>query len=399
MTVMNFNEYKIEDLSSKIKTGELKATALIESVLANIKEENRRLNSFITISEDFALRQAERLENRISKKEKTGRLAGIPVAVKDNIAVRDCQLTCGSLILEGFVSPYNATVIERLIEEDAIIIGKTNMDEFAMGSSNEYSAFGNCKNPLNPDLVPGGSSGGSAASLAAGLVPLALGSDTGGSVRQPAAFCGVTGFKPGYGRVSRYGLVAFSSSLDQIGPFGRNVKATRLLYDIIKGVDHKDLTTTDSVSSKKPLKKKIAVLSESFESKIDSDIVKAMIETVNLLKENGYEVDTVDFPYGEEMIAMYYIIAPAECSANLSRFDGVRYGKRIESTGDIEGSVVEYMYSHTREKGFGPEVKRRIMLELLFFLQGIRMLFIIKLKRHVLSYAQNMVSYSKIMIF
>ena len=294
----------------------------------------------------------------------TGRLAGIPVGVKDNLATRDLPTTCGSNILEDFVSPYEATVVRRLREAGAVVIGKTNLDEFAMGSSTENSAFGPTRNPWDPGRVPGGSSGGSAAAVAAGIVPVALGSDTGGSVRQPASFCGVVGIKPTYGRVSRYGLVAFASSLDQVGTFGRTVRDAATLLEVVSGHDPRDATsavrpTPDLIGGiGRGLRGTVVgVPEEYFPHALDPSIRSLAERATVLLERAGAEVRPVSLPHTDLAIPTYYVIAPAEASSNLARYDGVRFGHRAEgATSTIE------VYERSRSAGFGAEVKRRILL-------------------------------------
>jgi aspartyl-tRNA(Asn)/glutamyl-tRNA(Gln) amidotransferase subunit A len=286
---------------------------------------------------------------------------GVPIAIKDNISVKDWSLTCCSNILQGYKAPYNATVIENMLDNNLGLFGQCNMDEFAMGSSTETSFYGKTKNPHNYDCVPGGSSGGSAAVVGAGLAIAALGSDTGGSIRQPAAFCGCVGMKPTYGRVSRYGLSAFSSSLDQIGPITQNVEDAAILYDIISGHDSKDSTsanvdyTPTAPNLNKDRKLKIAVI-KNYIDDCSEEIKKATLETVEKLKEAGHEIIYKDMLDTQKHISTYYIVATAEASANLSRFDGVRYGNRANSEG------LKNMYEDTRSQGFGEEVKRRILL-------------------------------------
>ncbi len=325
----------------------------IEKTFETIEENDKKFNMLLSIEKDYAFKRVEELKN---KKEK-GELYGIPVAIKDNIAVRGLQLTCGSKILEGFISPYSATVVEKLEKEDAIIVGKTNMDEFAMGSSNEYSAYFKTKNPLNPEYVPGGSSGGSAAAVSSNSVPVALGSDTGGSVRQPASFTDTFGFRPTYGSISRYGLVAFASSLDIIGPIANSIKDIRLIYEVISGKDKNDSTSIDVerdiVNNKKI---RIGFIKEKYIKDIDSEILKSYYNFIGELKNTGYEVGEINSELWNYALNSYYVIASSEASSNLSRFDGVRYGLRVK------GNNLEDMYLFTRTKGFGREVKRRIFL-------------------------------------
>ena len=321
---------------------------------------NETLNAFLEIDREGALARATEIE----KRGNAGLLAGIPVAVKDNICVKGLQASCGSKILGDYHPPYNATVIERLTNAGAVIIGKTNCDEFAMGSSNENSAFGPVRNPWDTTKVSGGSSGGSATAVAAGIVPVALGSDTGGSVRQPASLCGVIGLKPTYGRNSRYGLVAFASSLDQIGVFAREVEDAARVLGVIAGRDPRDATTADvpvpdySASLTGDLKgTRLGFPRALYGEGLDEEIKTAVENVVDVYRELGAEIVDVELPHAGYAIAVYYIIATAEASSNLARFDGVRYGFRAEDTPELR-----QMYRRTREEGFGPEVKRRIML-------------------------------------
>jgi len=321
---------------------------------------NETLNAFLEIDREGALRRAEEIE----KGGNAGTLAGIPVAVKDNLCVKGLQASCGSKILGDYHPPYNATVIERLINAGAVIIGKTNCDEFAMGSSNENSAFGPVRNPWDTTRVSGGSSGGSATAVAAGIVPVALGSDTGGSVRQPASLCGVVGLKPTYGRNSRYGLVAFASSLDQIGVFAREVEDVARVLGVIAGRDPHDATTADvpvpdyTASLTGDLKgARLGVPHSLFGKGLDEEVKNSVENVIEVYRELGAEIVDVELPHAKYAIAVYYIIATAEASSNLARFDGVRYGFRAE-----EAPELRQMYRKTREEGFGPEVKRRIML-------------------------------------
>ena len=328
----------------------------VEQSITAAENLNEKLNAFLEIDRAGALERAS--ENH------DGALAGVPVAVKDNICVRGMQASCGSRILGDYHPPYNATVIERLTAAGAIVIGKTNCDEFAMGSSNENSAFGPVKNPWDTTRVPGGSSGGSAAAVAAGIVPVALGSDTGGSVRQPASLCGVFGLKPTYGRNSRYGLVAFASSLDQVGIFARNVEDVARVLGVIAGRDPHDSTTADI-----PVPDYTAALTGDlkgarlgfpralFGEGLDQEVGDAVRGVVDVYRDLGAEIVDVELPHAQYAIAVYYIIATAEASSNLARFDGVRYGFRAEDAPELR-----QMYRRTREEGFGAEVKRRIML-------------------------------------
>ena len=330
----------------------------VEQAIAAAEDLNERLNAFLEIDRAGALERAAAVENS------GGPLSGVPVAVKDNICVRGLQASCGSRILGDYHPPYNATVIERLTAAGAVIIGKTNCDEFAMGSSNENSAFGPVRNPWDTTRVPGGSSGGSAAAVAAGIVPVALGSDTGGSVRQPASLCGVLGLKPTYGRNSRYGLVAFASSLDQIGIFARQVEDVARVLGVMAGRDPHDATSADvpvpdyAVALTGDLKgSRIGFPRALFGEGLDHEVADTVRSVVDVYRDLGAEIVDVEMPHAKYAISVYYIIATAEASSNLARFDGVRYGFRAEDAPELR-----QMYRRTREEGFGAEVKRRIML-------------------------------------
>ncbi|MDW7679102.1 MAG: Asp-tRNA(Asn)/Glu-tRNA(Gln) amidotransferase subunit GatA [bacterium] len=323
----------------------------------------KKFNAFISVLKKYALTSAELVDQRLQKSD-AGPLAGLVIAVKDNINFRDSLTTCGSKILANYVSPYNATVIEKLLNADAIVIGKTNMDEFGMGSSGENSFFGPVKNPLDPNRVAGGSSAGSAVAVAASLSTAALGSDTGGSIRQPAAFCGVVGLKPTYGRVSRFGLVAFASSLEQIGPITKSVADAAAILEVIAGHDTKDATSAcqpvknySDIIRARSRKIRIGLPREYFVPEVTPEIKTAILEVVKKLEQQGAEVKWISLPHTEFAIAAYYIIAAAEASSNLARYDGVRYGFRSDSNQDIE-----QMYLNSRSDGFGEEVKRRILL-------------------------------------
>ncbi len=349
----------VRQLEYKIKNGEISVVELVKKSLSKAKEK-AELNAFITLTEDIALETAQQVEDKIKKGEKV-KLFGLPIAVKDNINVKGYETTCGSKILKGYKSPYNATVVEKLLSVGGVIIGKTNLDEFAFGSTNESSAFGAVKNPYHKERVPGGSSGGSAVSVAADITPLSLGSDTGGSIRQPAGFCGVVGVKPTYGRVSRYGLVAFGSSLDQIGPFSYDVYGAALLLEAISGKDKADSTTEDKDADFNPELRdlkglKIGVIEEYSSLIEDEDVKNAYHKTLDFLKSSGAQIIPLNMPHIKYSIASYYIVATSEASSNLARFDGVRYGNRKES------ETVKEMYLKTRSEGFGEEVKRRILL-------------------------------------
>ena len=332
----------------------------VEFSISAAEKLNDPLNAFLEIDRPGALERSSDIDKAIEQ----GPLAGLPIAVKDNICVRGMQASCGSRILGDYHPPYDATVIERLKNAGAIVIGKTNCDEFAMGSSNENSAFGPVRNPWDTARVPGGSSGGSAVAVASGIVPVALGSDTGGSVRQPASLCGVVGLKPTYGRNSRYGLVAFASSLDQVGIFAREVKDVAQVLGVIAGRDLQDSTTADV-----PVPNYTEFLTGEingarlgypralFGAGLDDEVAANVNEVVDVYRELGAEIVDVELPHAKYAIAVYYIIATAEASSNLARFDGVRYGFRAEDAPELR-----QMYRRTREEGFGPEVKRRIML-------------------------------------
>ncbi len=350
--------------SKALKNKEVSAVELTTAALNRIKSIDEKLGAFNSLTEDTALETAKKVDEKISKGEELPLLAGVPLALKDNMNLIGSRTTASSKILENFVSPYNATVTQKLLENLVPIVGKANLDEFAMGSSNENSAFKKVHNPWNLNKVPGGSSGGSAASVAACETTLALGSDTGGSIRLPASFCGIVGMKPTYGKVSRYGLIAFASSLDQIGPFARTVEDAAALLEVISGHDPHDSTSLNlpvenyRSSLNNDLKgKKIGVVKELVSEGLAPDVEKAIKDAVETYKKLGAEVVEISLPNLKHSIGIYYILATAECSSNLARFDGVRYGYR---TPDAQ-NLLE-MYCKTRAEGFGPEVKRRIML-------------------------------------
>ncbi|HEV7684305.1 MAG TPA: Asp-tRNA(Asn)/Glu-tRNA(Gln) amidotransferase subunit GatA [Pyrinomonadaceae bacterium] len=348
----------IEGLRSRIASGETNARAVVESSVNAAEKLNESLNAFLEIDRAGAIERAESIAGS------EGKLAGIPVAVKDNLCVVGMQTSCGSVILGNYHPPYNATVIERLLGAGAVVMGKTNCDEFAMGSSNENSAFGPVRNPWDITRVPGGSSGGSAAAVAAGIVPVALGSDTGGSVRLPASLCGVFGLKPTYGRNSRYGLVAFGSSLDQVGIFARTSSDVAAVLGVIAGRDPHDATTADvpvpdyTAELANDVKgARLGLPRSLFGEGLDPEVRASVEAAVDVYRDLGAEIVAVELPNAQYSIAVYYIIATAEASSNLARFDGVRYGFRAEAA-----PALRQMYRKTREEGFGPEVKRRIML-------------------------------------
>lgn len=349
---------EIESIRKRMASSQHTARSVVEASVNAAEKLNDTLNAFLQIDRAGAVKRAEEID------KDSGPLAGIPIAIKDNICVQGMQTSCGSRILGDYHPPYDATVIERLLGAGAVVIGKTNCDEFAMGSSNENSAFGAVKNPWDTSRVPGGSSGGSAAAVAAGIVPVALGSDTGGSVRQPAALCGVVGLKPTYGRNSRYGLVAFASSLDQVGIFARNTEDVARVLGIIAGRDPHDATTADvPVPDYTPelsadLKgARLGFPKALFGEGLNAEVRASVESAVAVYRELGAEIVEVELPHAQYSIAVYYIIATAEASSNLARFDGVRYGFRAEDAPELR-----QMYRKTRDEGFGPEVKRRIML-------------------------------------
>ncbi|HLO00291.1 MAG TPA: Asp-tRNA(Asn)/Glu-tRNA(Gln) amidotransferase subunit GatA [Pyrinomonadaceae bacterium] len=361
---MRENKNNIELLTERVRTGEMKASAIVEGAVKAAETLNKPLNAFLEIDRTRALVSAKEIDARVLSSNFAPVLAGVPIAIKDNICVQGMQTSCGSRILGNYHPPYNATVIERLLGAGAVVIGKTNCDEFAMGSSNENSAFGPVKNPWDVTRVPGGSSGGSAAAVAAGIVPVALGSDTGGSVRQPASLCGVFGLKPTYGRNSRYGLVAFASSLDQVGVFARNTLDVAQVLRVIAGRDLHDATTADvpvpdyAAELTGDIKgARIGLPQSLFGEGLDSEVRVAVEKAVDIYRELGAEIVDIELPNAQFSIAVYYIIATAEASSNLARFDGVRYGFRAENAPELR-----QMYKKTREEGFGAEVKRRIML-------------------------------------
>ena len=353
---------EINQIVSDIKNGKKTSVEITKQTIAKIEED--KTNSFLEVFKSSALAQAKKIDEKKAQGKTLGLLAGVCVAIKDNILYKDHIASCGSKILENYKAVYNSTVVERLLAQDAVIIGRTNMDEFAMGSSCENSAYGPTKNPVDLTRVPGGSSGGSAAAVAGGLVPLALGSETSDSVRQPASFCGIVGLRPTYGGVSRYGLVAFASSLDQIGPFANNVSDCALAHSIISGYDTKDQTSANipaedklAQAEKIDIKNlKIGIPKEYFASGLDPEIADAVLKKAKKLEEKGAKLIDITLPHTKYAIAAYYIIAPSEASSNLARFDGIRYGYNADSSTLKEG------YFSSRGRGFGAEVKRRIMI-------------------------------------
>ncbi|MBI4846118.1 MAG: Asp-tRNA(Asn)/Glu-tRNA(Gln) amidotransferase subunit GatA [Candidatus Omnitrophica bacterium] len=360
---MEITAFTASQLLELLSNKKISPKELLSAYLKHIENINRKTNIFIHIDPEELIKTSKNIDT-----EKT-LLKGLPIAIKDNICVKNQLTTCGSHILKGFKPPYNATVIDKLQQQGAIIMGKVNMDEFAFGSSCESSYYGPTRNPWNTECAPGGSSGGSAAAVAAGIAPWSLGSDTGGSIRQPASLCGVAGLKPTYGRISRYGLIAFASSLDQIGPLTRDVRDSALLMNIISGYDSKD-----STSANMPVPNylnclnqdikgiKIAIPREYFISGTDEDVKAGVLKAIDVLKKLGAQLEEISLPHTEYAVAAYYIIAPSEASSNLARFDGVQYGLRETArTSDAENPLIE-MYSKTRANGFGIEAKRRIIL-------------------------------------
>lgn len=351
------------DLSQALQSGSVTAREILDDVYRVINRLNPKLNAIIDTQQERAYEIADQVDTKRQNGESLPPLAGVPVALKDNLLDQHQEVTCASNILKGFVSPYTATAVQKLRDQYLIPVARANMDEFAMGSSTEYSAYGPTKNPWDTTCVPGGSSGGSAACVASGMVPLSLGSDTGGSIRQPASFCGIVGLKPTYGRVSRYGLVAFASSLDQIGPFATTAQDAALLLEVISGHDHRDSTSenvqVDTYSKdidKAPKPFKIGVPKLFLDGEISQEVKENFVKALDDLKQFGITWEAFDLGYFEEALSAYYILAPAEASANLERYDGVRYGARKE------GATLKEMIRNTRGQGFGSEVKRRIIL-------------------------------------
>ena len=358
----------IESIRAAISNGSTTATALAQEHLAKIRAEDQiagqEINSFLALSEERALAQAARIDAMAAKGETLPPLAGVPIAIKDLLAMKGAPATAGSAILKGYHPPYDATAVAKLDAAGAILLGKLNCDEFAMGSSNENSAFGPVRNPRALDRVPGGSSGGSAAAVAAGFVTASLGTDTGGSVRQPAAFCGVVGMLPTYGRISRYGLIAFASSLDRVGPMAHTVADTALLLRVLAGQDERDATSATApvddylAESQQPVAGlRIGMPKEYFAEGLDPEIRSAIEGAVKSLQDAGCTVHPVSLPHTEYAVPTYYVLATAEASSNLSRFDGVRYGHRTDHPKNLSA-----LFRESREEGFGPEVKRRILL-------------------------------------
>ncbi len=361
---MELYEYTVHELMDKLQKKEITITDITKAYVDRINEKEKDVEAFVTTLTDKAIAKAQEVEKKVKEGEKTSKFAGIPIGIKDNMCTKGEKTTCSSKMLENFIAPYDATVIEKLNEEGIINLGKLNMDEFAMGAATEYSAFKKTKNPWNLNTVPGGSSGGSAAAVAAGLVPWALGSDTGGSIRQPASFCGVVGLKPTYGLVSRYGLVAFASSLDQIGPITKDVRDAAMLLNLIAGHDEKDTTSIkrQKVDYTECLKNdvkglKIGVPKEFFGEGINPEVKEKLQEAIEKYKELGAQIEECSLDIAQYSLAAYYIIGCAEASSNLGRFDGIRYGYRTQNFENLKD-----IYKNSRSEGFGEEVKRRIIL-------------------------------------
>lgn len=361
---MEIQKLTAVSLGKKIKEKEISVREALDAVFAQIDQTEDRYHAYVTLDKEGAYKQADAVQEKIDKGELTGALAGVPVAIKDNMCTKGLLTTCSSKILENYVPTYTASAVQNLTDAGCVIIGKTNMDEFAMGSTTETSAYGVTKNPWNTEHVPGGSSGGSCAAVAAGEVPMALGSDTGGSIRQPSSFCGVTGMKPTYGTVSRYGLIAYGSSLDQIGPVAKDVTDCAALLQTVASYDAKDATSMkrDDYDFMSALKEdvsdlKIGIPNSYFGEGLDPQVKESILKAADVLKARGAEVEYFDLDLIDYAIPAYYVIASAEASSNLERFDGVKYGFRAK---EYEG--LHDMYKKSRSEGFGPEVKRRIML-------------------------------------
>lgn len=368
MDIINLSAY---EMAKKVRDGEISSREIVQAHLNRIEELDEDINAFITLNAEDALKRADEIDQKRKNGEKLGLLAGVPIAIKDNISTKGMRMTCGSKMLENYNPPYNAEVIEKIIKEDGIIIGKTNLDEFALGSSTESSYYGVTKNPIDLERVPGGSSGGSAAAVKANMVPFSLGSDTGGSIRQPAAFTGLVGFVPSYGTVSRYGLVSMANTMDQIGTFGRDIRDSILLLSAIEGFDSKDSTSkiggnptdfnefikdeNDYSDYIKTLK--IALPKEFLNYEYDERVKKEVENAIDIYRKMGATIEEVSIPSLDHVLSIYNIISNGELSANLARFDGVRYGFRSD-----EYDNLDELYTNTRTEGFGDEVKRRIIL-------------------------------------
>ena len=361
---MELYEFTVHELAEKLEKKEITSEEITKSYFKRIKERDEKIKAYVSTLEEDAIKKAKEIDKARKEGKKLGKYAGIPIGIKDNMCIDGTKTTCSSKMLENFVAPYNATVIEKLNKEDIIYLGKLNMDEFAMGGSTEYSAFFKTSNPWDLDRVPGGSSGGSAAAVASDMAPWALGSDTGGSIRQPSSLCGVVGLKPTYGLVSRYGLVAFASSLDQIGPITKDVEDSAILLSLISGHDEKDTTSAD-IDAKDYTKAlindvngmKIGIPKEYLGEGINKEVKEAILEVAKKYEEMGATIEECSLDVGKYATAVYYIIACAEASSNLGRFDGIRYGYRTKNFKNLND-----IYRNSRSEGFGPEVKRRIIL-------------------------------------
>jgi aspartyl-tRNA(Asn)/glutamyl-tRNA(Gln) amidotransferase subunit A len=367
---MELKDLTIKNIHQGLIKKEISALEICQEYLDRIDREYKKISAFLTVTREQALSQAEEVDKLISKGVNIPVLAGVPFAVKDNILVEGVKCTAASKILENYIAPYDATVILKLKSSGAVVLGKTNLDEFAMGSSTENSAFGPTKNPYDLERVPGGSSGGSAAAVAANLAVFSLGSDTGGSIRLPASFCGVVGLKPTYGSVSRYGLIAFASSLDQIGPMTKNIEDCRIVFEAIKGKDEMDSTSVNSKFKNQDAKSQfkiedlvVGVPKEYFIEGMDPEVEKSIKDAIKEYEKMGVKIEEISLPHTEYALACYYIIATSEASANLARYDGIRYGFSTAGNSKIQpsGNLLD-VYLESRGRGFGEEVKRRIML-------------------------------------
>jgi aspartyl-tRNA(Asn)/glutamyl-tRNA(Gln) amidotransferase subunit A len=364
---MNLEEFTVKRIREGLIKKEFSALEITKLYLEKIEKEDKKIKAFLKVCDSLAISQAKKIDEMIFTKKELPVLAGVPCAIKDNILVEGIECTAGSRILENYIAPYDATVIKKLKKAGAIILGKTNLDEFAMGSSTENSAFFPTRNPLDLERVPGGSSGGSAAAVKANFCVFSLGSDTGGSIRQPASFCGVVGLKPTYGSVSRFGLIAFASSLDQIGPLTKNVEDAKIVFEVIKGKDEMDSTSVEIRQSdqfqKLDIKKlKIGVPKEYFVEGIDPSVKELILNAIKKYQDFGAEILEISLPHTDFALPCYYIIAPSEASANLARYDGIKYGILISKLREIKEENLIDFYSKIRGKKFGPEVRRRIML-------------------------------------
>jgi len=385
---MDLEKLTLKKTSGLLSKKELSALDLAKAFLERSKKLNKKLNAYITVLEKEALEQARQSDKRITNNEKRGLLDGVPIAIKDNLCLENSLTTCGSRILENFIAPYDATVIEKLKKAGTIFLGKTNMDEFAMGSSTETSYFGPTKNPWDEKRVPGGSSGGSAAAVASGMALAAIGSDTGGSIRQPASFCGVVGFKPTYGAVSRYGLIAMASSLDQIGPIAKNVSDARILFQAISDYDEKDSTSLKIKNLKlnencklKIENLRIGIPKEYFVTGIDKNVEKIIKAAIKKYQDLGAKIEEISLPHTKYALAAYYIIMPSEVSSNLARYDGIKYGLSRIKNYELRIKNLIDTYFQIRADGFGDEAKRRIILGTFALSAGYYDAFYLKAKK------------------